>query len=135
VLEYTLGPPILSQPVAQPSLMSYSALTYISVYTTLKERPLYNALIGLSWGIGAILGPVIGGAFADNPSTTWRWAFYINLPLAAGMHLRSICRDVIMTSCNRTRTQLHLPLPQLQPSTRGDQLAKAQKGRLARKCP
>ncbi|KAH7146729.1 major facilitator superfamily domain-containing protein [Dactylonectria estremocensis] len=41
-----------------------------------------NALIGLSWGVGAILGPVIGGAFSVS-AATWRCAFYINLPLAA----------------------------------------------------
>lgn len=48
----------------------------------MKERPIYNAVIGLSWGTGAILGPLIGGGFSES-SATWRWAFYINLPLAA----------------------------------------------------
>jgi MFS family permease len=48
----------------------------------MKERPIYNAAIGLCWGTGCILGPVIGGGFAES-SATWRWAFYINLPLAA----------------------------------------------------
>lgn len=33
---------------------------------------------GLVWGIGTVLGPVVGGAFAES-SATWRWAFYINL--------------------------------------------------------
>ena len=40
------------------------------------------ALIGSCWGVGAILGPVIGGAFATS-SATWRWAFYINLVIFA----------------------------------------------------
>ncbi|KAK6436652.1 hypothetical protein LTR95_007154 [Oleoguttula sp. CCFEE 5521] len=61
--------------------MYLGALTYLSIFTTDRELPLYNALIGLSWGTGAILGPVVGGAFADS-NATWRWAFYINLPLA-----------------------------------------------------
>jgi hypothetical protein len=38
--------------------------------------------MGISWGTGCILGPIIGGSFAVS-SATWRWAFYINLPLAA----------------------------------------------------
>ncbi|CAD0105869.1 unnamed protein product [Aureobasidium uvarum] len=57
------------------------ALTYITSFTSKKEQPIYNALIGLCWGTGCILGPVIGGGFAVS-SATWRWAFYINLPLA-----------------------------------------------------
>jgi hypothetical protein len=59
-----------------------SLLNYISVFTSLKERPIYNALIGLCWGTGCILGPIVGGEFSGS-SATWRWAFYINLVLAA----------------------------------------------------
>lgn len=39
-------------------------------------------MTGLTWGVGTILGPVIGGAFADS-SATWRWSFYINLVILA----------------------------------------------------
>ena len=34
----------------------------------------------MTWGLGTILGPVVGGLFAEK--ATWRWAFYINLVLA-----------------------------------------------------
>jgi len=57
-------------------------LNIISRLTTANERPLYMAGLGVVWGIGTILGPVVGGAFADS-SATWRWAFYINLVAAA----------------------------------------------------
>ncbi|KAF2087841.1 MFS general substrate transporter [Saccharata proteae CBS 121410] len=60
--------------------MYLGVLNIITHNTNDKERPMYQALIGLIWGIGNILGPVIGGAFADS-SATWRWAFYLNLVL------------------------------------------------------
>ncbi|EYE92423.1 putative MFS drug efflux transporter [Aspergillus ruber CBS 135680] len=52
----------------------------LSVNTTEQERPMYLSLVGLVWGIGTVLGPVIGGAFEK---VTWRWAFYINLIIGA----------------------------------------------------
>jgi MFS family permease len=52
--------------------MVHRALTYSSTFTTKTEAPLYNALTGLSWGVGCILGPVIGGAFSVS-SVSWRW--------------------------------------------------------------
>ena len=58
------------------------ALNYVSLLTTPTERGTYISLIGLVWGLGCILGPVIGGAFSVS-SATWRWAFYINLVIAA----------------------------------------------------
>ncbi|KAK0249023.1 hypothetical protein LTR91_001057 [Friedmanniomyces endolithicus] len=62
--------------------MYIGALSFFSALGSPKKLVLYNALIGVSWGTGAILGPVVGGAFSVSHAT-WRWAFYINLPLAA----------------------------------------------------
>ncbi|TGO14955.1 hypothetical protein BTUL_0046g00460 [Botrytis tulipae] len=61
------------------------ALNYLSKFTPSRTRPIYNAILGISFGLGNILGPVIGGAFANTPALGWRWSFYINLPLAAIM--------------------------------------------------
>ncbi|KAK2608283.1 hypothetical protein N8I77_006901 [Diaporthe amygdali] len=57
------------------------ALTYISVLTTTTERPIYLAGVMTVWGVGNVLGPVVGGSLAES-SATWRWGFYINLPIA-----------------------------------------------------
>lgn len=62
--------------------MYLGGLNYFSRFTSLRERSMYTSLIGVAWGLGTILGPVIGGAFAIS-SATWRWAFYINLCVAA----------------------------------------------------
>ncbi|KAF7553133.1 hypothetical protein G7Z17_g3845 [Cylindrodendrum hubeiense] len=56
-------------------------LNYFSLITTDTERGRYISGMGVTWGIGAVLGPVVGGAFATSPAT-WRWAFYINLVIA-----------------------------------------------------
>ncbi|KAH8433184.1 uncharacterized protein LDX57_010817 [Aspergillus melleus] len=41
----------------------------------------YNVAISLTIALSYLLGPLLGGAISDN--TTWRWIFYINLPLGA----------------------------------------------------
>jgi hypothetical protein len=61
--------------------MYVGCLSLLSLTTTIRERPIYMASIGFTWGAGTVLGPVIGGAFAEN--TTWRWSFYINLCVGA----------------------------------------------------
>lgn len=57
-------------------------MTLIAATTTMTERPMYVSLTGLSWGLGTVLGPVIGAAFAQS-SVGWRWGFYINLFVGA----------------------------------------------------
>ncbi|RYP69281.1 hypothetical protein DL769_005302 [Monosporascus sp. CRB-8-3] len=57
-------------------------LVFVAVMTTVKERPIYFSGIIAMWGLGSVLGPVVGGAFAQS-SATWRWGFYINLPIGA----------------------------------------------------
>lgn len=46
--------------------MYLGVLNYIAVYTNIRERPLYTAAIGIVWGTGTILGPVVGGAFVSH---------------------------------------------------------------------
>ncbi|KAL4974562.1 major facilitator superfamily domain-containing protein [Aspergillus desertorum] len=57
-------------------------MTLLAMTTTLSERPLYVGGTGLTWGIGIVLGPVVGGGFSQS-SVGWRWAFYINLFIGA----------------------------------------------------
>lgn len=52
--------------------MYLGLLNLIAINTTARERPAYMGGTGVVWGTGTILGPVIGGAFADS-SATWRW--------------------------------------------------------------
>ncbi|KAF4871929.1 Efflux pump DEP3 [Colletotrichum siamense] len=57
-------------------------LTLIAATTTMTERPLYVSGTGITWGLGTVLGPVVGGAF-EQSAVGWRWAFYINLFIGA----------------------------------------------------
>ena len=42
---------------------------------------IYTNLPTAAWALGTIIGPILGGAIAQN--ITWRWIFYIMFPLCA----------------------------------------------------
>ncbi|CAG8957270.1 hypothetical protein HYFRA_00010692 [Hymenoscyphus fraxineus] len=56
-------------------------LNILTAMTIPAERNQYLNFVGIAWSLGTILGPVVGGAFADS-SATWRWAFYLNICIA-----------------------------------------------------
>lgn len=40
---------------------------------------MYYGMFGATWAVAGALGPIVGGAFTTN--VTWRWCFYLNLPI------------------------------------------------------
>ncbi len=46
---------------------------------SVRERARIQGWLSSVWGVAALVGPLLGGAFAEY--TSWRWIFLINLPI------------------------------------------------------
>jgi EmrB/QacA subfamily drug resistance transporter len=46
-----------------------------------RDRGRYQGFFGAVFGVSTVIGPLLGGFFVDHLS--WRWIFYVNLPIGA----------------------------------------------------
>src|SRR4051794_31623803 len=44
-----------------------------------RDRGRYQGFFGAVFGVSTVIGPLLGGFFVD--SLSWRWIFYVNLPI------------------------------------------------------
>ncbi len=54
-------------------------MTIIGDIFTVTERTKNQAYFSGVWGLSSVIGPIVGGFITDQLS--WRWVFYINLPV------------------------------------------------------
>ncbi|TEB39354.1 amino acid permease ScVBA-like protein [Coprinellus micaceus] len=51
-----------------------------------QHRAKWSQALSITWGASAVAGPLLGGVFSGHQGkgiVSWRWGFYINLPICA----------------------------------------------------
>ncbi|KAF9147135.1 hypothetical protein BG015_011276 [Linnemannia schmuckeri] len=60
-------------------LFSLMLIIASDLFETLDERAKFQTVVSLAFGVSGVVGPLLGGIFVEH--STWRWCFYLNLPL------------------------------------------------------
>ncbi|KAJ6471758.1 MFS general substrate transporter [Mycena vitilis] len=70
----------------------------------LRERGIFNGITGMIWTLGTVIGPFIAGGLSQKAS--WRWLFYMNLPLCLVAFVVVACFLNVNTPRDHWRTKL-----------------------------
>ena len=67
-------------------IITANAFTIVGDLFNARERGRWQGLIGGVFGIASVIGPLLGGYLTDSHTilgltTTWRWTFFINVPI------------------------------------------------------
>lgn len=60
--------------------ITVTAAALIGEVIPLRDRGRYQGMLGAVFGVTTVIGPLMGGYVTDY--LTWRWAFWINLPIS-----------------------------------------------------
>ena len=63
-------------------------MTIVGDIYSVAERATVQGYIAAVWAISSLVGPTLGGVFADYAS--WRWIFLVNLPLGAARGMDAV---------------------------------------------
>jgi MFS family permease len=77
----------------------------------LHKRPMYQGIFGAIFGLASVAGPLLGGAFTTKVS--WRWCFYINLPV--GGVVVAVILLILQTKPSQNTDTLRQQLVKLDP--------------------
>ncbi|NLA56535.1 MAG: MFS transporter [Corynebacterium humireducens] len=59
--------------------MMVTSQAIVAEVVSARERGKFMGVMGATFGLSSVLGPVLGGWFTDGPG--WRWGLWINVPL------------------------------------------------------
>src|SRR5699024_10722115 len=82
-------------------IMMISSQSIVAEVVSARERGKFMGIMGGVFGVSSVLGPVLGGWFADGPG--WRWGLWFNVPLGlvAGLVCRFVRRLRVGAQCFR----------------------------------
>ena len=80
-------------------------LIIVTTIIPLHKRAIWQGTISSTFALASVVGPVIGGALTQH--VTWRWCFYINLPIGGA----SAAIVVLFLNLQKATTEL-VPISQ-----------------------
>jgi EmrB/QacA subfamily drug resistance transporter len=85
--------------------LQVGAMAAIGDVVTPRERGRYQGLFGAVFGLASVIGPLLGGFFTS--SLTWRWIFYVNLPI--GVLAFAVLAATLPNVAERVRRRIDYP--------------------------